>query len=104
MGHPQNEPTTTQTDNSTATGITNNTIKQRIPKAMDMIFHWVIYRTTQKQIPVYWISGDTNLADYHKKFHSPAHHKKQLPLPVHTDASPKYIPETQLLGLQGCVN
>ena len=46
MGHPQNEPTLIQTDNSKATGISNNTIKQRRSKAMDMRFHWVRDRTT----------------------------------------------------------
>ena len=80
-------------------GISNNTIKQRISKAMDMRFHWVRDRTTQKQILVYWRPGDTNLADYHTKFHFPAQHQKQQPLHVYTDNSPKYIPEIQLLGL-----
>ena len=75
MGHPQIEPTPIQTDNSTAMVITNNTIKQRRSKAMDMRFHWVRDRTTQKYILVYWRPGDTNLADYHTKFHSPAHHQ-----------------------------
>ena len=46
MGHPQNEPTHIHTDNSTAMGISNNTIKQRRSKAMDMRFHWVRDRTT----------------------------------------------------------
>ena len=54
MGHPQNEPTTIQTDNSTAMGIANNTIKQRRSKAMDMIFCWVTDRTKQKK----WYTGD----------------------------------------------
>ena len=70
MGHPQNEPTTIQTDNSTAMGIANNTIKQRRSKAMDMIFHWVRDRTTQKQIIVFWRPGDKNLADYYTRFYS----------------------------------
>ena len=61
---------------------------------MDMRFNWVRDRTTQKQILVYWRPGDKNLADNHKKFHSPAQHKNQRPLHVHTDDSPKYIPET----------
>ena len=61
MGHPQNEPTPIQTDNSTETGIANNTIKQRRSKAMDMIFHWVRDRTTHKQILVYWRPGDKNI-------------------------------------------
>ena len=99
MGHPQNEPTLIQIDKSTAMGIANNTIKQRRSKAMDIISHWFRYRTTQKQILVYWRLEDTNLADYHTKFHSPAHHKKQQPLHAHTDESPKYIPEKQRLGI-----
>ena len=90
---------TIQIDNSTATGIANNTIKQRRSKAMDMIFHWVRDRTTQKHILVYWRPGDKNLVDYHTKFHSPSHHQKQRPLHVHTDVYPKYIPDTQRLGL-----
>ena len=52
MGHPQNEPTPIQTDKSTEMGIVNNTIKQRRSKAMDMIFHWVRDRTTQKTISI----------------------------------------------------
>ena len=52
MGHPENEPTPIQKDNSTSMGIGNNTIKQRISKSMDMIFHWVRDITTQKQILV----------------------------------------------------
>ena len=64
-----------------------------------MIFHWNRDRTTQKQILGYWRPGDKNLADYHTKFHSPAQHQKQQPLHVYADNSPKYIPETQLLGL-----
>ena len=37
MGHPQG-PTTMQTDNSTASGIINETVKQRRPKSIDMRF------------------------------------------------------------------
>ena len=96
MGHPRNEPTPIQTDNSTAMGIANNTIKQRRSKVKD--------RNTQKHIIVYCIPGDKNLADYHTNFHSPAHHQKQRPFHVYTDDSPKYIPETHQLGLRGCVN
>ena len=69
MGHPQNEPTLIQTDISTAMVIVNGTIKQRRPKEIYMRFHWVRDRTKQKQILVYWIPGDTNLADYHTQFH-----------------------------------
>ena len=70
---------------------------------MVMRFHRVRDITMQIFL-VYWRPGDTHLADYHTKFHSPSHHQKQRPLHVHTDDSPKYITETQRLGLRGCVN
>ena len=38
MGHPQ-PPTPIQVDNSTAVGIANKSIKQKMSKAMDMRFH-----------------------------------------------------------------
>ena len=100
----QNEPTPIQIDNSTAMVITNNTIKQRRSKSIDMIFHLVRDRTTQKKQLLYWRLGDKNLAAYHTKFHFPAHHKKQLPIHVQTDDSPTYIPEIQQLSLRECVN
>jgi hypothetical protein len=40
MGHPQ-PPTPLRTDNTTSTGYSNDTIKQRCTRAMDMIFYWV---------------------------------------------------------------
>ena len=40
MGNPL-EKILMQTDNSTASGIINETIKQRISKDIDMIFYWV---------------------------------------------------------------
>jgi hypothetical protein len=40
LGHPQ-PPTPVQTDNSTAAGYSNNTIKQKRSKAMDMRFSWL---------------------------------------------------------------
>jgi hypothetical protein len=47
MGHPQ-PPTPIHTDNSTATGITNGTVRQRKSKAMDMRFYWIQDRVRQK--------------------------------------------------------
>jgi hypothetical protein len=40
MGHPE-PPTPIVTDNSTASGIANETVKQKGSKAMDMRFYWV---------------------------------------------------------------
>ena len=96
MNWPQ-PPTPIQVDNSTAVGIANETIKQKISKAMDMRFYWVIDRIKQGQFKVYWRPGSTNLADYPTKHHSAEHHIKVHPLYLH-----------ELQGknskLQGCVN
>ena len=43
MGHPQ-QATPLKTDNSTATGIANKTIKQKRSKAIDMRFYWLCDR------------------------------------------------------------
>jgi hypothetical protein len=40
LNHPQ-PPTPIKTDNSTASGIANNTLKQRKSRAMDMHFYWI---------------------------------------------------------------
>eukprot|EP00957_Ditylum_brightwellii_P172841 13158077-Ditylum_brightwellii.AAC.1 len=40
MGHPQ-PPTPIMTDNTTANGIVNDTIKQRRSRAIDMRFYWL---------------------------------------------------------------
>jgi hypothetical protein len=51
LGHSQ-PPTPLRTDNSTAFGILNETIKQKRPKAMDMRYHWLADRVRQKQFDV----------------------------------------------------
>jgi hypothetical protein len=53
LGHPQ-PPTPVQTDNSTAAGYSNNTIKQNRLKAMDMRFSWLQCRKRQRQFIIYW--------------------------------------------------
>jgi hypothetical protein len=40
LGHPQ-PPTPMVTDNSTASGIANKSVKQKRSKAMDMCFYWI---------------------------------------------------------------
>jgi hypothetical protein len=74
LGHPQPQ-TPLRTDNSTAFGILNETIKQKRSKAMDMRYHWLTDRVRQKQFDVYWCPGRENLGDYHTKHHSAQHHK-----------------------------
>jgi hypothetical protein len=78
LGHPQ-PPTPVQTDNSTAAGYSNNTIKQKRSKAMDMRFSWLQCRERQRQLIIYWRPGSENLGDYHTKHHSASHHQKMRP-------------------------
>jgi hypothetical protein len=60
MGHTQ--PTTPLgTNNSTAFGILNETIKQKRSKAMDMRYHWLTDRVRQKQFDIYWRPGRENI-------------------------------------------
>ena len=58
-----------QVYNSTAVVIANQTIKQKMYKAMDTRFYWVIDRIKQVQFRVYWRPGSTNISDYPTKHH-----------------------------------
>jgi hypothetical protein len=54
-----------RTDNSTAFGILNETIKQKRSKAMDMRYHWLTDRVRQTQFDVYCRPGRESIGDYH---------------------------------------
>jgi hypothetical protein len=94
LGHIQ-PATPLRTDNSTAFGILNETIKQKSSKAMNMRYHWLTDRVRQKQFDVYWRPGRENLGDYHTKHHSAQHHKYMYRLILHQANS--------LQVLRGCV-
>jgi hypothetical protein len=94
LGHTQ-PPMPLRTDNSTAFGILNETIKQKRSKAMDMRYHWLTDRVRQKQFDVYWRPGREHLGDYHTKHHSAQHHKDMRGLILHQTNS--------LQVLRGCV-
>jgi hypothetical protein len=94
LGHTQS-PTPLRTDNSTAFGILNETIKQKRSKAMDMRYHWLTDRVRQKQFDVYWRPGLETLGDYHTKHHSAQHHKDMRGFILHQ--------ATNLQVLRGCV-
>ena len=53
LGYPQ-PPTPIQTDKSTVAGFANSTIKIKRTKAMDVNFHWVKDRVSQKEFLVFW--------------------------------------------------
>jgi len=83
------------TDNACASGIINDTVKQRRSKAMDMRFYWIKDRVAQDQYVVHWRKGSNNLANYFTKHHSPSHHclmRLRYLVNLHRPAS-----------LQGCV-
>jgi hypothetical protein len=71
LGHTQ-PPTPLRTDNSTAFGILNETIKQKLSKAMDMRYHLLTDRVRQKQFDAYWQPGRENLRLSHKTSFSAA--------------------------------
>jgi hypothetical protein len=82
MGHVQ-PPTVIVTDNNTAAGIANDTVKQKQSKAMDMCFYWTRDKVKQGHIMVVWRKGKTNRADYFSKDHPAAHHQKMRPIFLH---------------------
>ena len=95
MGWPQ-PATPMKTDNITANGIIDDTMKQRRSKALDMRFHWLRDRVDQGQFHLFWDSGENNLADCHTKHHPAAAHR--LLRTVHTFAEGK-----SPSSLQGCI-
>jgi hypothetical protein len=74
LGHPQ-PPTSIQTDNSSAAGIANESVKQKRSKAIDMRFYWIRDRVRQGQSFVYWKKGSLNKANYFTKHHPASHHQ-----------------------------
>src|SRR5687768_5783376 len=97
MGHPQ-PATPMKTDNSTASGISNQTVKQKCTCAMDMRFYWVRNHVQQQQLLVYWQPGTENIADYFTKHHGTPHHCAMRPIFL--------VPQCNVLTastlLQGC--
>jgi len=66
LGHPQ-PATPLQTNNNTASGIANGTVKQKHSKAVDMRFYWLCDHKQQGQFHIFWCLGATNQADYFSK-------------------------------------
>ena len=78
MGYPQ-PSTVIVTDNSTADGIANDTIKQQRSRTIDMRYHWIRDRIVQGQFRVQWRPGKDNKGDYFTKHHAGAHHQRVRP-------------------------
>jgi hypothetical protein len=100
LGHPQ-PPTPMDTDNTTATGYINVTIKQKRTKAMDMRFYWIKDRVKEGQFNVYWGPSYQNLADCFTKHHSPAHHKRMREIYIHAAEQPINRKELEIPHCEG---
>jgi hypothetical protein len=99
LGHPQPR-TPIKTDNSTASGFVNKSIRQKRSKSWDMRYHWLRDRIAQGQFHIFWDKGINNLADYFTKHFPPSHH---------IEIRPNYILKNHIVRvlqscLQGCVN
>ena len=94
MGHEQYGPTPIATDNSTAEGIANDTVKAKRSKAMDMRFYWIRDRVKQGQFRVHWKPGRDNKADYFTKHFPPSHHLQERPtyLQVASEGKQEEVP------------
>jgi hypothetical protein len=53
LGH-KHPPTPMETDNTTATGYSNGTLKQKRTKAMDMHFYWIKDRVNKANLKSTW--------------------------------------------------
>jgi hypothetical protein len=93
-----------ETDNTTATGYRNGTIKQKHTKAMDMRFYCIKDRVKQGKFNVYWGPGYQNLADYFTKHHSPEHHKRMREIHIPVNEQPINRKVIRDSALRGCVN
>jgi hypothetical protein len=103
LGHKQ-PPTHMETDNTTARGYSNGTIKQKRTKAMDMRFYWIKERVKQGQFNVNWGRGFQNMADYFTKHHSLAHHKRIRDVYIHANERPINRKGIRDSALRGCAN
>lgn len=90
MGHPQ-PPVHMMTDNSTATGISNKTVKQCRSKAINMRYYWLQDRVEQGMFKIFWHKGADNQADYFTKHHSVRHHRDMRPRYLRTNRQVNFI-------------
>ena len=90
LGYPQSA-TPIITDNTTAVGIANHTVRLKRSKAMDMRYHWIRDRVRQGYYQVTWGPGELNLADYFTKTH-PSHHYRTMRSKFVGDAHPFVLP------------
>ena len=103
LGHPQ-PPTPIHTDNTTVTGIVNNTIKRQKSHSMEMKYFWLLDNETQKIFKFYYHPGFENLGDLYTKAKTGKDTIHKRPFYVHTSKSPRFLSRAQLPHIRrGCV-
>jgi hypothetical protein len=103
MGHPQPR-TPVHSNNATAVGIANNTIKRQQLRSMEMIFFWVGDKIAQEMYALQWHPGQENLANYQSKYHVGLHHATVRPWYLHMENSPRVLPQAHRPSApKGCV-
>jgi hypothetical protein len=103
LGHRQPK-TQVHSNNATAVGISNNTLKCQRLQLMEMQYFWVFDKIVQDMYDVKWHPGQENLADYQSKHHIGTHHQAVCPWYLHTSNSPLVLPRaTRPSTLKGCV-
>ena len=104
MGHKQ-PATPIKTDNSTAAGIINNTIKQKKSRSMEMKFFWVKDKVKDNQFVIFWKPGKENTGDYFTKHHPASQHRKMRYTYLQPSANgSKYAHKLKPQSLRGCAN
>jgi hypothetical protein len=68
LGYPQSS-TPIITDNTTAKGIADQSVRLKCSKAIDMRYFWIRDRVKQQQYSIHWAPGPANQADYFTKTH-----------------------------------
>ncbi len=63
-----------QMDNTTALGVVNQNVMKKL-KLMDMKYHWLQCRISQKRFQHYWAAGKSNLGNYFTKHYPAIHHQ-----------------------------
>jgi hypothetical protein len=75
-------------NNATAVGIANNTIKQKQLRTIEMSYFCTYKKEAQDVYSLKWYPGQENLADYQNKHHPRVHHTAVRPYYLHENKIP----------------
>ena len=103
FGHKQ-PPTPVHYDNSTATGIANDSVKKQCSRSMEMRCFWVTDQVKNAAFDMQWHPGQENLADYFTKHFDTKNHRKVRTWYLQEENSPWILTWAAApSALRGCV-